>query len=106
MPSIVLRNSSDQDIGFLLGAGDEPWSTASHRDCVLMSFPAPAKDPLAEFIAKHKHTEFQATVQVSGDQLDIRLQVPSGQHVLVTVSGGYDGTWSVIGVGEGACLCM
>lgn len=106
MPTLVLRDSEAKDVGFLLAAGDEPFSVGGiARDVILMSLPLPSSSPLAEFIRNHKHVETRRaylwSVQAAPFPLRFRLVRSfrhSSKHQVSVV-----GRQGPLGVGSANC---
>jgi len=99
MPTIVLQDTNDALLGFLLVAGDDTvLKSGGKRDCVFTGVP---KDPAlfdtpeCSFVQEHKNTEWFVTVVMTrhGPQLQIALP---GWLFLSTLSPSGVGEWNAI----------
>jgi hypothetical protein len=106
MPTIVLRDQEQQDVGFLLLAGDERAATAGDRDLVFMTLPALSTSPIADFLQNFKHVEFRARVVTSelGFQVSFMVTPNVVFHASLATSG--DGSWVASSVGGGSCQVL
>jgi hypothetical protein len=106
MPTIVLRDQEQQDVGFLLLAGDERAATAGERDLVFMALPALGTSPIADFLQNFKHVEFRARVAASelGFQVSFMVTPNVVFHASLATSG--DGSWVASSVGGGSCQVL
>jgi len=106
MPTIVLRDEEQRDVGFLLLAGSESVATAGERDVVFMALPTLDSSPIANFLQDFNHVEFRARVVSSelGCQVSFTVAPNIGFHASLTRSGG--GSWAVSSVGNGSCQVL
>jgi hypothetical protein len=106
MPTLVLRDSEEKDVGFLLAAGDEPFVSSVARDVILMSLPLPSSSSLAEFIRNHKHVEYSARVSMDGAGCALSFEVSPGALFQVQLEASGVGRWSVGSLGGGQCQLL
>jgi hypothetical protein len=107
MPTLVLRDSAEKDVGFLLAAGDEPFSAGGiARDIILMGLPLPSSSSLAEFIGNHKHVEYSARISKAGAGCALSFEISPGLLFQAQIEASGVGRWSVGSVGGGQCQLL
>ncbi len=106
MPSFVLRDAEQHDVGFLLLAGKDPFTEVGPRDVVLMNLPMPNESSLAQFVRAHKNSEFSAGVASEAGGYALRFFVEQNVDVTVEIGASGSGKWSVSGLGQGTCEAL
>ena len=103
MPTIVLRDTSNTHIGFLMAAGDAPLSEHSQRDVIFMALPTSNTSELARFIYEHKHKEFKASVSQTTNGYVYAFDVTPNNAVTLQIGKAGVGIWIVHGIGQATC---
>ena len=106
MPTIVLRDADNNDIGFLMAAGDAPLSEHCQREVIFMALPIPNTSDLANFVRQHKHTEWNAAVRLNANGFTYAFNATPSNEVLLSIGEDGAGTWSVQGIGQGTCMAL
>jgi hypothetical protein len=106
MPTIVLRDANETDVGYLIAAGAEPLSTLGQREVVLMSLPLPNISELAAFVRRQKNGKFSASVAQRTDGYTFAFQVTRKVQVSLHIGTDGGGSWIVPGIGQGTCKAL
>ncbi|HEY8068399.1 MAG TPA: hypothetical protein VIF38_05850 [Burkholderiales bacterium] len=106
MPTIVLRDSGETDVGYLVAAGADPLSTLGQREVVLMSLPLPNISELASFVRRQRNAKFSATVASRTDGYTFAFQVTRKVQVSLHIGADGSGSWVVPGIGQGTCKAL
>jgi hypothetical protein len=106
MPTIVLRDSGETDVGYLVAAGAEPLSTLGQREVALVSLPLPNISELAVFVRRHKNSKFSATVAPRTAGYAFAFQVTRKLQISLHIGADGSGSWIVPGIGQGTCKAL
>ena len=97
MPTIVLKTSNDELLGFMLIAGDDPIiSGPNERHCVFTGVPRDPslfELPASELLQANKNQEFVLTLEFAESVTELSVSLSDVLSFCATVAETKDGSW-------------